>query len=179
MVPTLAQIDHQVKVERAARAHEDGRRLGRQARAVGADHQVGLEQFAMLSGKRVQSGGPDLLARIDQEYRIEPQLAAGAQYRTQRGDVDGMLPLVICGAAAVVPLADPGERPRTQTRMPLRIETPDDVPVPVGEDGWQVRMLHATRHQKWRGDASRVVQDMNLVAHRLQGRGNFIREIAA
>ena len=146
MMPALPQIDDQVDQMAAARAEKQRRPIGRDARPVGCDQEIGLEQpvlveFAQLS----QADRAELLAHLDQELDVEPERPALGEHGGDRGDIDGVLALVVGGAAPVPAVAFDRQRPGRQPRAPQRIEAADGVAVAIDQDGHAERRPRCAR----------------------------------
>src|SRR3546814_17808043 len=101
MVPAFAQIDMEVEIDRAAIAEVDVRPLDIDARPVGGEEDVGGEGFAVLLYNLGKTLGAVLLAHLAHELRIEAESAARSHHGGERAHMDGGLPIVVGGAAAV------------------------------------------------------------------------------
>ena len=112
MVPALAQVDTQVEVERTARAQEDRRPRGGEARSVGGDQHIGGEALLVGGAQFAQPRRAGFLAGFIEHLQVEPEAAARLQNRRHCGKVDAVLALVVGAATAVEPVAFAGEDPR-------------------------------------------------------------------
>src|SRR5262245_64803428 len=102
MVSALAQIYIEMDAVAAAAAEENGRPVGGKPWPVGGQEQIRLQFFAVGFAHLPQVGRADLLAGLDDEFDVEPELAAaGLAHGTQCCEVDAVLALVVGGAAAI------------------------------------------------------------------------------
>ena len=85
MVRTLAQIDIEMNSQAAAAAEKDGRAIGREARPVGRQKQIGDQFVAKRFANRLQIRRPDLLAHFDDEFCIEAESAASSLMHRAQG----------------------------------------------------------------------------------------------
>src|ERR1017187_8076011 len=92
-MPAFAQVHAQVEVERAARAEVNRRARRLQPRAVRCDEHVGAEALLVQLAQLPQPGRSGFLARLEQQFEIEPQAPARLQHRLQRTEVDAVLAL--------------------------------------------------------------------------------------
>ena len=178
MVAAFAQVDHQVHVERAARAEEHGRLAWLQARAVGGDEHVRLQEILVLGTDFPQSGGTHLLAGLDQHLEIEAQLAACLDRRRGGGKIDGVLALVVGGATAVETLAVARQLPGIESLLPALVLAPDDVAVTVREDRDEGRVLDALSEEKRPASGKRIWKQSALEPQALEAGLHFGREVA-
>ena len=147
MMAALAQIDDELDWMAAARR----RPIGCGARAVRCNEQVGTQEVMLLrDAKLAQAGRAHFLSHFDENFRVEAEPAALGQDRRERGDVDAVLPLVICSTATVQALTFDREHPRRQSRAPQIIEAAHCVAVPVDQQRERGALLLALGHQKWR-----------------------------
>ncbi len=102
----------------------------------------------MLGADLAQAGRAGLLAHLDQPFEIEAEAAAHCEHGGERRDVDGVLALVVGGAAAVVAAVGFDELPGRQARLPVGIEAADHVAVAVDEDGRQAVALATLADQE-------------------------------
>ena len=102
----------------------------------------------VLGAELAQAGRAGFLAHLDQPFGVEAEPAALRQHRRLRGDVDGVLALVVDHAAPVVAAVLLGQRPGRKARVPAGIETADDVAVAVAEHGRQGRVLDPLGEQE-------------------------------
>ena len=136
VVAALAQIDDQVDHVAAPAAEKQRRTVGRDARPVRCDQEIGLEQPILVEFAQLpQTRRTELLAHFDQELDIEPQPAALGEHGSDRGDIDRVLALVVGGAAPVPALAFDRQRPGRQPRAPQRIESAHGIAVAVDQNG--------------------------------------------
>ena len=129
VVAGVAQLDHQIEVERAAAAEEDRRRVRREARPVGGEQQIGRELRLVALADLAQAGRADLLAGLDQHLGVEAEPAALGDHDPERGEVDRVLALVVGDAAAVdagrrARVSSQGERPSCQPPARPRTTSP-------------------------------------------------------
>lgn len=75
----------------------------------------------MLVGRTelTQSRRPALFTHFDQYDDVEPQLASHIQYCLQCSKINRVLALVVCRAAAVPALTNPGDAPGVHIIDPL------------------------------------------------------------
>src|SRR5262249_56884782 len=100
----------------AARAEKERRSIGRGARSVGGDQQVGAQEtILVLHAKLAQSGGADFLSHLDENLRVEAEAPALGDDRGECGDVDAVLTLVVGGSAAVEALSLHRQPPGRET----------------------------------------------------------------
>ena len=180
MMSALAQIDHQVDRVAAAGTEIDRRLAGRDARAIRGDQQIGFQQLLLVPRTELRhAGGPHLLAHLDQHLGVEAEPAALGQDRGQRRDIDAVLALVVGGAAAVDAVALDRQGPGRKPRPPQIVETADGVAVAVEQDGDQLGIFDAFRHQERRSLAERVVENARRKVELGQARHHLVVEIAA
>jgi len=135
MMAALAQVHIELEVHDAARTEKDGRVRCAKTRAIGSDQDVGAQFVAQRLAYRMQTGRAHLLAGFIQQLQVEAEPpAACVEHSLQRGQVDAVLTFVISGAASIPVIAGNGDLPRRQTIAPLRVVTPHDVSVPIGQD---------------------------------------------
>ncbi len=178
MMPALAQIDDEVEIHRSARAEKDRRPLGRQAGAVGGDQYIGGEAAFLLPANLAQTGRADLLAGLQQQDRVEPKPSARLQHGFEGREVDRMLALIVGGAAAVEPVALPGQLPRRQSVAPLRLKPANHIAVAIAEHRGR-RPLLAPLGDEDGAAAYRIVEDFVLKAEPHQGWRDLVVEIGA
>ena len=80
---TVAQLQGQIEVHRAARAHEQGRPVGGEARPVRRQQEIRLQQVLIGGAEALEAGGADLLPHLDQDLQVEAQFAARSQNCSQ------------------------------------------------------------------------------------------------
>ena len=119
------------------------------------------------------------LAGLQQQLHVEAQPAARGQDLAQRRDVDAVLALVVRGAAPVPAIAVHGQRPRRETRAPLRVVPQHDVAVAVHEDRRAARRLRAARQAGTGRARDRILDDAKREAQRGKRGADFVREVAA
>src|SRR5262249_14193872 len=177
MMAALAQIDDELDWMAAARAEKKRRPIGCGARAVRCNEQVGTQEVMLLrDAKLAQAGRAHFLSHFDENFRVEAEPAALGQDRRERGDVDAVLPLVICSTATVQALTFDREHPRRQSRAPQIIEAAHCVAVPVDQQRERGALLLALGHQKWR--TRWIVQNARGEAERSEARHHLVLEIA-
>ena len=157
VVTALSQIDDQVDHMAATRPEKQRRAVRRDARPIGCDQDIGLEQpvlveFAQLS----QTRRTELLAHLDQKLDVEAQTTSLGEHGGNRGDVDRVLALVVGRAAPVPALAFDSQRPGRQPRAPERIESADGVAMAINQDGDVRGLLDTLGDQEGRPFAPRV-----------------------
>ncbi len=180
MMSALAQIENQVDRVAAAGAEIDGRLAGRDARPVRGDQQIGFQQLLLVPRAELgHAGGAHLFAHLDQHLGVEAEPAALGEDRGQRRDIDAVLALVVGGAAAVDAVALDGQGPGRKPRPPQIIETADGVAVAVEQDGDQLGIFDAFRHQERRALAQRVVENARREVELGQARHHLVVEIGA
>ena len=136
------QIDHEIEMVGAAGAGGDRRDLGHHARPVAGDQHVGGQPVGVFGDELAQAGRTAFLAGFQDQLQVEAQCAAAfGQHGFQRGQVQGVLALVVGGAAAVPAVGFLGQHPGRQARAPLVLQAADGVAVAVGQDGRAVRAL--------------------------------------
>ena len=133
MVPAATQIDAQAEIDDAARAQEQRRPFGRDARAVGGEKEIGGEKLAMAGAKLAQARRTHFLSRLDQELGVEAEPAARAQHGGERAHIDAVLPLVVGGAATIEAFASLLEPPGRELVDPLSLQATNDVAMPVSQ----------------------------------------------
>src|SRR5690606_39827350 len=121
MMPALAQVDDEIEIAGAAVAERDGGPIRRDARAVGADEDVGGEIRLVGLDDVAHAGGAVLLAGLDHEFGVEAELAADREDGLQRQHVDRVLALIVGRAPAVELFAVALYRPGRQALAPVRI----------------------------------------------------------
>ena len=177
MVAALAQGELEVEVERAARAAEDGRPAMVEPRAVRADQGIGLERRLVGLAEIGQPGRAGLLAGLDQDGRVEAEVAALLQHAGKGCDVDRVLALVVGGAAAVHAVALDHDLPRRQALPPLLLLAADHVAMAVGQHGRLGGVLDPPRDQERAVFAARVGQHGAVVAELFQRFGHLARDV--
>src|SRR3954464_13918163 len=101
MMLALAEIDDQVEGDAAAGAKRKFRQGGGLPRAIEGDEDIRRAGLPWRSEKFGEAGRADLLARLDEEFHVEAELAAFRQHGAQRLQRDEVLALVVHRAAAV------------------------------------------------------------------------------
>ena len=170
------QIDHQVEVERAARAGGDGRHIRHHARSVAADQHVRLQLVPMRRNEIAQADRAAFLAGLQHQLQVEPEFSATLrQHRLQRGQVQRVLTLVV-RAAAAIPAPPPlaivflGEPPRIEARAPLVLQSPHRIAMAVGQDRRPLRILDPFGSQDRTEAGARIGMDGDGEAHAFQPR---------
>src|SRR4051812_24256109 len=102
----------------------------------------------VLLAERLQARRPRLLAGLDQHLDVEAELAARAQHRLERAEIDRVLPLVVGGAAAVDALAFLLQLPGLEPRAPLPLLPADHVAVPIQEYRRPLGVFDQLGHQE-------------------------------
>src|SRR5688572_4393999 len=177
MVAARAQVDSEIHIEGAARAEED-RRLARiQARSVGGDQHVRREEALVLLTDFPEARRTNFFAGLDQHLHVEAELAAYLQRGGERREVDGVLALVVGGAAAVEAIALALQRPGIEARAPAFFLAADHVAVAVGEDRDQRGVLDALGEQE-RSLGDRMSQRAAAEAELFEARLHLCREVA-
>src|SRR4030095_16493246 len=97
---------------------------------------------------------------LEQQLRVEAELAARGDDLPQRREIDRVLPLVVRGAAPVPPLAGLRELPWGATVAPLMVVAGDDVAMTIGEHRRQRRILDPFGEEEWRRAGDGVVPDL-------------------
>ena len=180
VMPALAQVADEIEIDGAAAAERHGRPLRLHARAVGGDQHVGGEVRLVRGHQLGQALGARLLAHLDDELGVEAEPAAALlAHRVERRHVEGVLALVVGGAAAVEPVAVAGGDPGALALGPLVLQAADDVAVAVAEHGRQLGVLDAGREQHRPLARQRVVVDARGEAQAREGRRHLLVEIAA
>src|SRR5215813_10305440 len=105
MVAALAVAELEVEVHGAARAAEDAGPSMVKPWSVRADQRICLERGLVGLAEVGQPRRARLLASLDQDGRVEAQRAALLEDALKGCDVDGVLTLVVGGAAAIHLLA--------------------------------------------------------------------------
>ncbi len=178
MMRAFAQLHDEIDRIAAARAEENRRLVRRDARAVGADQHVGLEQIvAVERAQFAQARRADFLRHLDQHFAVEAERAAFLQHGRKRGDVDAVLTFVVGGAAAIDALALDDDPPRLEPCPPQRVLTGDGVAMAVDQHGDECRILDALGDQRRR--PVRIVEDAAGETERRQRRHHFIVQIGA
>jgi hypothetical protein len=176
MMRALAQIDDEVDQIAAAGAEEERRLAGSDPGAIRCDQQICLQELiSMLQAQLAQSRRADFLAHLDQDLGVEAEPTSLCEHRSQRRDVDAVLPLVVGGAAPVDASAFDRCDPGRESGSPLIVETADRVPVAVDQHRHQIGILDALRNEK--GRARRVVENVRDKSKRGQARRHLIHEI--
>ena len=171
------EADEELDRMAAARAQKKRRPIGCGARAVGCDQQIGAQQVILLrEAKLAQAGGAHFLSHLDKNFRVEAEPAALGQDHRERGDVDAVLPFVICRTATIQALTFDGEYPRRQSGAPQIVETAHGVAVAVDENRERGVLLLALGHQKWW--TRWVVQNARGESERSEARHHLVLEIA-
>ena len=131
----------------------------------------------MQRAERVEAGGADLFAHVDEDAGIEAEATAGLQDGRDGGDVDRVLALVVGGAAAIDVVAVDVELPRALALAPLLVLAAHHVAMAVGEDGRQVFALAPFRDEEGRAAGDGVLQHLPAIAELVQGRADLLGEI--
>ena len=116
---------------------------------------------ALCGGDQLgQALGAGFLAHLDDELGIEAEPAAAlGPHGVERRHVEGVLALVVGGAAAVEAVAVAGRDPRAFALGPLVLQAADDVAVAVAEHRRQRGILDVGREQHRPLVRQRVVVD--------------------
>ena len=128
---TSPKINGQIEIHHAARTEKNRRAFWCHARAIGGDEHIGAQCIAMGCAKFVQAGRAGFLARFNQELDIEAKFAARFKHTFERTNVDGVLALVVCRAAAKKFFTFLNQRPRRESGAPLRVEPANHIAVTV------------------------------------------------
>src|SRR5262245_63100581 len=132
MMPAVAQVHVEMDTQAAAATKENRRPLRRQSRAIGGEEQVGGQFLAKTLADLAKVGRADLLPGLDDEFRVEAELAAARlAHQAQRRHVDAVLALVVGGAAAIDALALDGGAPGIEVVAPFTDHAVDDVAMAV------------------------------------------------
>ena len=115
---------------------------------VRADQGIGLERRLVGLAEIGQARRAGLLAGLDQDGRVEAEVAALLQHAGKGCDVDGVLALVVGGAAAVHAVALDHDLPRRQALPPLLLLAADHVAMAVGQHGGLGGVLDPPRDQE-------------------------------
>src|SRR2546430_443891 len=107
-----------------------------QANTFSASVSPGSARFGSMSG----SPAPETLAR-SASARLTRSRVSFRQHGCLRGDIDGVLALVVDHTAPVVATIFLGHGPGREARMPARIKPADDIAVAVAKHGRQGRVL--------------------------------------
>ena len=149
------------KLHGAAAAEAERRPVLADARAVRGDEDVGGEVGLVLPHQLLEALRARLLAHLDHELGVEAEPAAALGHDgPQRGHVDGVLALVVGGAAAVEAVAVARRHPRTLALGPLVLQAAHDIAVAVAEHRRQRRILDARGEQHRALALDRVVVDL-------------------
>ncbi len=136
VMPALAQVDDQVDHVAAARTQEDGRPIGRDARAVGGDQHIRLQEtMLVLDAELTQAARAHFLSHLDEHLGVEAEPTALGQHRRKRCDIDAVLALVVGGSAAIEARAFHRERPWRQAGSPRIVEAANGIAVTVNQNG--------------------------------------------
>ena len=138
---TVAQRAIEHEVEAAARAEKKRRLVRPQARTVAGDEHVGCQLRLVLLARRTQSWRANLLAHPEQPLHVATKGAARSQQMLERGEVDGVLSLVVGRATAVPAVALLFQHPRRGRFPPLLVVSQYDISVAVHQDRREVRGL--------------------------------------
>ena len=167
VMAALAQIDDQVDQVAAARAEEQRRPVGRDARTVRGDQEVGLEQavlvpLAQLAQPAEPTSSPISIRSLTLKPRGWPRsasTAASAAMLIECWPLLSAVPRPYMRSPSTV--SDQGERPGA----PQLVETADGVAVAVDQDGQQrgSSMRSATRNGR---SPARIVEDVAVKAER-------------
>ncbi len=177
MMRARAQFDDQIDRIAAARAEENRRLVRRDARAVGADQHVGLEQIvAVPRAQFAQARRADFLRHLDQYLAVEAERAAFLQHGGKGGNVDAVLAFVVGGAAAIDALAFDDDPPRLKARPPQLVLAGDGVAMAIDQHGDESRILDALGDQRRR--PARIVEDAADKSERGERRHDLIVEIS-
>jgi hypothetical protein len=172
-----AGIDHQVEMKRAAGAGGYGRDIGGHPRPVRRDQHVRLEHPGIGRDELAQAQRSALLRRLQHHLDVEAELAAALrQHRLQRMQVDGVLALVVGGAAAVPLAVLLCEDPRVQALAPLVGQPANRVAVTVGENGG-TGPFHALRRQDRSQPGARIGMDLHGEAQPVEPRADRVLQI--
>src|SRR5262249_57330443 len=115
----------------------------------------------------------DLLSRLHQELDVEAEAATGAEHGLQRGEVDGVLPLVVGRAAAVDALTVARELPRLEPGAPLAFLPADHVAVGVAQHRRDLLVLDPLGDQERAVPAGRIGRDAAGESHALEAFGDL------
>ena len=179
MMTALAQVHVEMNADAAAAAEEDGRPIGGKPWAVGGEQQIGLQLVAQRCADFIQIRRADLFAHLDQEFGVEPELAAARlAHRAQRGEIDAVLALVVGSAAAIDAVVDRRHLPGIEPAAPFADHAIDDVAVAVDQDGRQRVALTILRDKERRLAAGGFHQPA-LEIELGKGRPHFLFEIGA
>ena len=125
-----------------------------------------------------QPGGAGLLARLDQDRQVEAEPAAPrAQHLLQRGQVDGVLALVIGGSPAVPAILLDRDLPRVKPGAPAVLLGQHHIGVTVGQHRRQPGRLPPVRDQQRPAAGIRVVQDPGRGAEPVRRRNHFLLQV--
>ena len=179
MVGAGAQIDDELDRLAAARAEEDRRPVGGEARPVRGDEQIGAEARAQrASAERAQPGRAHLLARLEQDLHREAEPAPRGDHRGERAEIDAVLALVVGRAAPVEPFAAAAQRPRGEPAAPPAVEAPHHIAMGIGEQGERRPGLDPLGEQEGRAAGLGVFHQLGGEAERVHGRRDLVRQIA-
>ena len=148
-----------------------------QARPVRGDEHVRGEQVAVVAAHFAKAQRTDLLAHLDEDLGVEAEAAPRVQHRLQGGDVDGVLALVVGGAAAVPAIAPFGQAPRRQAFEPLVVLAAGDVAVAVGEYRGKAVRFVAFGKEEGACRRHRVLQDAAAETEFLQTRLHLVDHV--
>src|SRR3546814_3672232 len=130
-MPALPHIDDEVEVPRTTIAERDRRTVGRYARPVGCDEDIGAEICAVGFDDLADASRTVLFAGLYHELRVEAEMAALGDDGLQRQHVDRMLPLVVRRTAAIEVVSIHMDAPRRQPATPIRVVTQDHVTMAI------------------------------------------------
>ena len=175
----LAQVAHEIEVDGAAAAECDGWALRAHARAVGGDQNVGGEVGLVRRHQLGEALGARLLARLDDELDVEAELAAALlAHALEDRHVEGVLALVVGGAAAIDAIAVARGDPGTLALGPLVLQAADDVAMAVAEHGRQLGILDAGGEQHRPLARQRVVVDAGREPHARERGRHLLVQVA-
>jgi hypothetical protein len=126
-----------------------------------------------LGADCAQAGRTGLLAGLQQDLEVESEAAAHAQHLLERGEVDGVLALVVGRPAAVPALPLDHDPPGMQSGPPPLLLAEDNVAVAVDEHGREVVAFVPLRDQE-RGAALGTVDDARRAAEPLGDRWDHL-----
>ena len=178
VIGALAQRHPQREHRRAARAEEDGRPRGRHPRPVRGDQHVRGQVRGVPGTEFPQPRRPGFLARLDQDHQVEAEPPAPrAQHLLQRGQVDGVLALVIGRSPAVPAILLHRDPPRVKPGPPAVLLGQHHIGVTVGQHRRQPGRLRPARDQQRPAAGIRVVQDPGRGAEPGRRRNHFLLQV--
>src|SRR5262245_28838731 len=123
VMATLTQVDDQIDRMGAARAEEQGRPIGRDARSIRGEEKIGFEQTVLVGFTELsEPDGADLLAHLDQQLDVEAKPATFGHDRGECGHIDRVLALIVGGAPSVNAVTPNGDRPGREALAPELVE---------------------------------------------------------